>query len=233
MGMDFQIVRNYIPLAFKASVMTMNLTVLSVIFGSFLGLLIAVFKLTKQMNLISQKTPLGKTAAELLYAVGTFYTWFFRGTPLLLQLLAIYYGLPQFGIQITSFAAAIFGLTLNAAAYVAEIIRGAILSIDKGQMEASKALGMNERQALLSVILPQSYLRMIPPMGNEFIALLKDSSLVSAIAMVDLMRSAQQVYSSTGSALEPFTVAAVLYLLMTTIFSVVFRLSEKRLSVYV
>lgn len=151
---------------------------------------------------------------------------------MLLQLFAIYYGGPSIGINLPPFVAAVLGMSLNSAAYVAEIIRAGIQSIDKGQMEASRALGMTYGQAMKRVILPQAYRRLVPPMGNEFIALLKDSSLVSSIAMVDLMRTAQQMYANSFKPIEVFTLAGIYYLLMTTVFTLIFGRMERRYSVY-
>mgnify|MGYP000601525525 CR=1 FL=1 len=162
--------------------MTIELTFIAIIFGLIIGLVVALAKIS------------GK---HFLIKLAAFYTWIIRGTPLLLQLYFIYYGLPQIGINFTPFAAASIGLSICAGAYIAEIIRAGIQSIDKGQMEAARSLGMTYLQAMRRIIIPQAYRRMIPPLGNEFIALLKDSSLVSTIAMVDLMRTANQMYATT------------------------------------
>ena len=136
------------------------------------------------------------------------------------------------GVELTPFSAAAIGLSLNCGAYMAEIIRGGIQSIDKGQFEAAKALGFTYADTMKKIILPQTFKVIIPPVGNEFIALLKDTSLVSTIAMVELMRSAQQIYASTFRPIEVFFTAGVLYLLLTTIFTGVFGVFEKKLSVY-
>ncbi|SHE89544.1 amino acid ABC transporter membrane protein, PAAT family (TC 3.A.1.3.-) [Caldanaerobius fijiensis DSM 17918] len=197
--------------------MTIELTILSIIFGTILGLILALMKISS--NFIVSK-------------IAGFYIYIMRGTPLLLQLFTIYYGLPSLGIKLNPFPAAVIGMSLNSAAYVAEIIRGGIQSIDKGQMEAAKALGMTYLQAMKRIILPQAYRRLIPPMGNEFIALLKDSSLVSTIAMVDLMRTALQMYSNSFKPVEVFTLAGLYYLLLTSIFTLIFGKMERRYSVY-
>lgn len=197
--------------------MTIQLTVASVVIGSVLGVLLALARLSKQ---------------RLLSLFAFLYTWIFRGTPLLLQLFFFYYGLPIFGINLSSTAAAILGLSLNCGAYMAEIIRGGIISIDKGQFEAAKALGFTHFQTMKRIILPQTYRRLIPPIGNELIAMLKDTSLVSSIAMVELMRSAQQMYATTFKPIEIFFAAGCIYLGLTTIFTGIFSVLEKKLAKY-
>ncbi len=143
-----------------------------------------------------------------------------------------YYGLPFIGIELTPFTAAVIGLALNCGAYMAEIIRGGIQSIDQGQFEAAKALGFSYTQTMKRIILPQTFKVIIPPVGNEFISILKDTSLVSTIAMVELMRSAQQIYATSFDPISVFLTAAVFYLIMTTVFTTVFGIIERRLSVY-
>ncbi|HHY98897.1 MAG TPA: amino acid ABC transporter permease [Firmicutes bacterium] len=215
--MDFAVFIKYLPVLAEGAIMTVELTVLAIIVGTALGLFIALAEISH---------------SRVVSSAARFYTWLVRGTPLLLQLFTIYYGLPQIGLTLSPFVAAVTGMSLNSAAYVAEIIRGAIESIDKGQMEAARSLGMSYLQAMRRIILPQAYRRLIPPMGNEFIALLKDSSLVATISMVDLMRTAQQMYATTFRPVEIFAGAGCLYLLLTTFFTITFGRLEKRLSVY-
>lgn len=211
--MDVEILRKALPILLKGSIMTIELTFISIILGTLLALAITFSKISK---------------FKTLNRFGNFYTWFFRGTPLLIQLFVIYYGLPQLGIQFEPFTAAIIGLTINISAYITEIIRASIQSIDKGQWEASKALGMNYWQTIFLIIIPQSIKRMLPPMSNEFIALLKDTSLVSAISMGDLMRKSQLMYTATYKPLEIFLLATILYLLITTIFTISFKILENK-----
>lgn len=148
----------------------------------------------------------------------------------MMQLFLIYYGLPQAGLTLDPFPAAAIGMTLNASAYIAEIFRGGILSIDKGQTEAARSLGMTYLQSMRWVIFPQTLPRIMPPLGNEAVARLKDSSLVSTIAMVDLMRSAQQLIATTFRPLEVYFAAGVFYLILTTAFTLLFGAWEKRLA---
>lgn len=215
--MNTSFIKSILPILLKGSVMTVELTVITIILGSLLGILLALLRLSKN---------------RVLRILSSFYTWIFRGTPLLLQLFFFYYGLPFIGIELTPFTAAIIGLGLNCGAYMAEIIRGGIQSIDKGQFEAAKALGFSYCQTMTKIILPQTFKVIIPPVGNEFISILKDTSLVSTIAMVELMRSAQQIYASSFDPISVFLTAAVLYLAMTTVFTTVFGIFERKLEVY-
>ncbi|MDI6603536.1 MAG: amino acid ABC transporter permease [Thermoanaerobacteraceae bacterium] len=215
--MDFKYFINLIPILGVGALTTIELTILSAVLGLFFGLILAFMR-------ISNNILMSKISGAYIYVI--------RGTPLLLQLFIIYYGLPSMGLKLSPFLAAISGMSLNSAAYVAEIIRSGIQSIDRGQIEITKALGMTYFQSMRRIILPQAYRRMIPPMGNEFIALLKDSSLVSTIAMVDLMRVATQMYADSFKPVEVFTLAGIYYLLLTSIFTITFGKLERRLSIY-
>jgi polar amino acid transport system permease protein len=151
-----------------------------------------------------------------------------------MQLFFIYYALPMVIPILTinnRFLAAFIAYSLNSGAYCAEIIRAAIQSIDKGQFEASRALGLSYAQAMRLVIIPQSIRRLIPPVGNEFIMLLKDASLVSMIALVDITKATRNIEGSTRSALV-YIPAMILYLAITAVFSFIFHRLEKKYSVY-
>jgi len=215
--MDINILKEMFPVLLKAGMMTIELTIISVIMGTLIGMITALLKLSKN---------------KLMSTVAGFYTWLFRGTPMLLQLFFFYYGLPFVGIEFTPFQAALIGLSLNSGAYMGEIIRGGILSVEKGQFEACKSLGFTYFNTMKRVVLPQTFKIIIPSVGNEFITMLKDTSLVSTIAMVEIMRSAQLLYASNFRPMEAFFIAGCFYLLMTTIFTTVFSYYEKRLSVY-
>lgn len=208
--------RTYLPTLVKATVMTLLLVLITMLISPVGGLFIALGRISRM---------------KVLSGFFWCYIWIFRGTPLLLQLFFIYYGLPSMGITLEPFPAAILGLGLNYSAYLAEIMRGAIESIDAGQMEAAKSLGMTYWQAMRRIIIPQTYKRLVPPVGNEFIALIKDTALVSTIAMVELMRAANQIYSATFNVFILFQ-AALVYLVLTSIFTVSFRKLEDRLGVY-
>jgi len=206
----------FLPALLKGALMTLSLVIITMIISPFGGLFIAIGRITK---------------IQPLSGICWLIIWFFRGTPLLLQLFFIYYGLPSLGITLSPLSAALIGLCINYSAYLAEIIRGGIESIDSGQMEAAKALGMTYSKAMIRVIIPQTYKRLIPPIGNEFIALIKDTALVSTIAMVELMRSADQIFNTYFN-VNVLILAAVIYLLFTTFFTFMFETIERHVGVY-
>lgn len=208
--------RTYLPTLLQATGMTLVLVLITMLVSPPLGMCIALGRISRI-----------KALSSFFWG----YIWMFRGTPLLLQLFFIYYGLPPLGITLKPFTAAVIGLGLNYSAYLAEIMRGAIESIDPGQMESAKALGMTYWQAMRRIIIPQTYKRLVPPVGNEFIALIKDTALVSTIAMVELMRAADQIFNATFN-IFILAQAAIIYLILTSIFTVSFKRLEDRLGVY-
>ncbi|MCG8620131.1 MAG: ABC transporter permease subunit [Desulfobacterales bacterium] len=212
----FQDCIRFAPALLKGAVMTLGLTLGTMFISPAGGLFIALGR-------ISGFAPVS--------GICWFIIWFFRGTPLLLQLFFIYYGLPSLGITLRPEAAAIIGLGLNYSAYLAEIIRAGIQSIPGGQMEAAKALGMSYAQAMRRIIVPQTYKRILPPVGNEFIALIKDTALVSTIAMVELMRSADQIFNTYFN-VNVLIIAAMIYLGFTTVFTLVFERIERKVGAY-
>ena len=198
---------------------TILLTVLSFLFGLIGGTLVAI-------ALISPY--------KWLKIICRIYVDFFRGTPMLVQLFLIYFGLPGLfreiglNIDLDRLPAALFALSLNVAAYLAEIMRGGIQSIDNGQWEACSSLGMSPMQTMREVIFPQAFRRMLPPLGNEFITLIKDTSLAAVIGFEELFRQGQLMVATTYKAFEIYIAVAVVYLVLTTLSSVVF----KRLEIY-
>jgi polar amino acid transport system permease protein len=214
-----QKVLGWIPPLLDGARITISLTVVAVSAGLIMSLFLALGKMSKK---------------AWLNRLCSGYVFFFRGTPLLMQLYFIYYGLPQITPLLTinnRFAAAFIAFGLNSAAYCAEIIRAAIQSIDKGQFEASRALGMSYAQTMRLVIVPQSIRRLIPPVGNEFIMVLKDASLVSIIALTDITKVTRSISSSTASAMV-YIPAMILYLIITAVFTYVFHKLEKKYSIY-
>jgi polar amino acid transport system permease protein len=204
----------------EGSRITLWLTILAVSAGLVMSLFLALGKMSKKV---------------WLNRICSAYVFFFRGTPLLMQLYFIYYGLPQITPVLTinnRFIAAFIAFSLNSAAYCAEIIRAAIQSIDKGQFEAAKALRMSYGQTMGLVIIPQSIRRLIPPVGNEFIMMLKDASLVSIIALTDITKVTRSISSSTASAMV-YIPAMILYLIITAVFTFIFHKLETKYSVYV
>ncbi|MFA5535799.1 MAG: amino acid ABC transporter permease [Bacillota bacterium] len=202
-----------LPVLLKGVAITLELAVIAITVGSFIGLTIALMKISRN---------------KIFNLIGGFYTWFFRGIPLIVQLFFLYYGLPSVGIVLTPFSAAVIGLSLCGGAYIAEIIRAAIQSIEKGQMEAALSLGMTHSQAMRRIIIPQTYKRLLPPMGNEFITLLKDVALVSVITMVDLLRSAQLLNQTYFKPFELYGAVTILYLMLTSAFVLLVGYLEKK-----
>lgn len=154
-----------------------------------------------------------------------------RGTPLLLQLFYIYYGLPELGIVIDGFAAGVLGLSLNFGAYLAELFRSGIQSVDGGQYEAARALGLNRRQRLHRIVLPQALRTIFPALGNYTLVLIKETSLVAVISVYELMRAGEMLAGATFQALPVYTMVGVIYFAMCSVLSWLFRRSEKRLTV--
>jgi len=159
------------------------------------------------------------------------YVWLFRGTPLLLQLLFWYFGLMAVGLRLEREMAVYVAFVLNYAAYLAEIFRSGIQSIDKGQYEAADVLGLNRKQTMSQIVLPQVFKRVMPPIGNEVINLVKDTALVYIIAMSELSRAAR-IHAVRDENLIPFAIAAVFYLLMTAIVQQFFKWLESKLDYY-
>jgi polar amino acid transport system permease protein len=197
--------------------MSLLLTVIGISFGTAIGIVMALMKISKN---------------RLLSAIASFYTWVLRGTPMMVQLYFLYFGLPSVGVNLKPLMAAGIGLSLNIGAYMAEIIRGGIQAVDKGQFEAAHALGMNFGQTMKRIIIPQTVRIIMPSVGNEFITLLKDTSLVAAITMTEILKVTYEISSATFKAIPAFAVAATLYLAMTTILTYVFNNLEKKMSVY-
>lgn len=194
---------------------TVWLSVLSMIIGLALGLVSALLALSGN---------------PVLRRLSGAYTTLWRGTPMLVQLIIIYTGLPQLGIQLTVVQSALIGLGVNEGAYVSEIIRAGIQAVPKGQSDAARALGMSYSRRMRLVTLPQAIRLVIPPLGNNFNSLLKSSSLVSVISMEELLRRSQLQIQAEFAVLEIFTVAALYYLALTSAWSAVQRRIEDRLN---
>lgn len=201
----------------NASVTTITIFFLTLLFSLPLGLLVALGRMSR-FKIIS-------------YPI-RFYILIIRGTPLLLQLLFVFFGMkPLFGFTFPRFTAAIIAFSLNYAAYFAEIYRGGIQSISIGQYEAANVLGFTKSQTFFGIVLPQVIKRIIPPMGNEFITLVKDTALAQIISVAELMTVTQHFVASSITVI-PFGVAAVFYLVMTGIVTLCFDIAEKRLNYY-
>ena len=175
----------------------------------------------------------------VLSQLARFYIWVIRGTPLLVQLFIIFYGLPMIGVTFPSvsfipdfdrFAAGIVAMSLNSCAYVAEIIRSGIQAVDKGQMEAARSLGFHHGEAMKLVILPQAVKNILPALGNEFVTIIKESSIVSVIGIADLMYRAKGVIAKTYNSLECLAIAAIMYFILTFIGGRLIALMERKMA---
>ena len=218
MNFDMNLVVNSFPLLLIGAGVTIQITVLSTAIGFVIGLVVGVAR-------ISHLRPL-RLLAEV-------YVEFFRGTPLLVQMFLFYFALPVItGQRIDPFIAAISACGINSGAYVAEIFRAGIQSVDEGQMEAGRSLGMTWLQTMRYIIVPQAFKRVIPPLGNEFIAMLKDSSLVSVIGFEELTRRGQLIIAKTYGSFEIWMSVAVIYLVMTLTISRFVAYLERRCRVH-
>ena len=218
MNFDMNLVVNSFPLLLIGAGVTIQITVLSTAIGFVIGLVVGVAR-------ISHRRPL-RLLAEV-------YVEFFRGTRLLVQIFLFYFALPVItGQRIDPFIAAISACGINSGAYVAEIFRAGIQSVDEGQMEAGRSLGMTWLQTMRYIIVPQAFKRVIPPLGNEFIAMLKDSSLVSVIGFEELTRRGQLIIAKTYGSFEIWMSVAVIYLVMTLTISRFVAYLERRCRVH-
>jgi His/Glu/Gln/Arg/opine family amino acid ABC transporter permease subunit len=207
------ILREVFPLLLRGARLTVVLTLSTLCLGVPLGLLIALARLS--------------SFAPLRWVAG-FYVEVVRGTPLLMQIFVIYFVLPALHINLSALLAGIAALTFNSAAYTAEIFRAGIESIDVGQREAARALGMSGAQTMRYVILPQTLRRVLPPLTNEAVALLKDSSLVSVVALAELMRVGKELATNTGAPTTVYLAVALIYLAMTLPLTFLVRYLEVR-----
>lgn len=214
MSVNFLSMLKYSHLFVSGLLMTLKLTFLAVTIGVILGLIVALIKMS---------------SIKPISFVGASYVEIIRGTPLLVQLLLVYNGLMQFGIDIPAFIAGVSALAINSAAYVAEIIRAGIQAVDPGQNEAARSLGMTHTMAMRYVIIPQAIKNILPALGNEFIVMLKESAIVSVIGFADLTRQADIIQSVTYKYFEPYIIIAAIYFIMTFIFSRLLGIFERRL----
>lgn len=209
---------SFVPLLIAGLKFTIPVAVVSFVLGSILAMATALARISKykSLNLISG-----------------FYVWIIRGTPLLVQLFIIFYGLPAAGITMGALTAAIIGFTLNVGAYNSEVIRAAILSIPKGQWEAASSIGMTHTQSLIRVILPQATRVSVPPLSNSFISLVKDTSLAASITFTEMFQIAQRIVAATYEPLVLYCEVAFIYLLFCTILSIIQQKIEKKLERHV
>ncbi len=198
---DLDLMVKSAPFLLKGAAYTVELSLGGMVFGLGLGFGIALMRLSQR---------------KLLRGIARTYVSFIRGTPLLVQLFVIYYGLPQFGVSLDPIPSALIGLSLNVAGYTGEILRAAIASIDKGQWEAARALGLSWSQTMRLVVMPQAARVALPPLGNSFISLVKDTSLAATIQVPELFRQAQLITARTFQIFTMYLTAAILYWIIST-----------------
>ena len=214
----FEILAQYWPKFLSGTWLTLQLVVISAVLGVLLAVPVALARLSQN---------------RLVHGIATGYSLFFRGTPLLVQLFIVFYALPQIGLVIDPFPAAVLAFSLNVGGYAAEVIRAAILSIPKGQWEASETIGMGYATTLQRVILPQAARVAVPPLSNTLISLVKDTSLASTILVTELLRVAQLAAAPTFDFFALYGVAAVYYWVICLILSFAQNRLESRLERYV
>lgn len=199
--MNFSFLGKYSDYYIKGAEITIVLAFFAVLFGTLLGLALTLLRRSK---------------IQPIKYIATAYVEFVRGTPLLVQIYIIYIGLPKLiGIDMPDMTVGAVALALNSGAYISEIIRAGIDAVDKGQMEAARSLGMSQRLAMFEIIIPQAFKNILPALGNEFVSIIKESSMVSVIGVAELMYNAGIVRGNTALGLEPIIVAAVIYFILT------------------
>lgn len=214
MQFDFLALYEALPALLVGALATLRITALSIAVGLVIGLGAGLARVWPN---------------SFLRSISSAYIELIRGTPLLVQIFLVYFGLPALGLNLDPFVAGVLAMGINSGAYVGEIVRGGIESIAQGQMEAALSLGMSWWQSMYYVVLPQALFRILPSLGNEFIALLKDSSLVSTIAIAELTRTGQIIITRTFKSFEIWMGVALFYFVMTYAISRIVRYSEKRM----
>jgi polar amino acid transport system permease protein len=199
----------------EATLMTLKITSVALILGTILGLVFALMKISR---------------SKILQTIANLYITIIRGTPLIVQIMFLYFGITQL-IVLSGFWAGAIALAIHNGAYIAEIFRGSIQGIDRGQREASSSLGMTRAQSMRRIIFPQALKRSIPPLGNQFIITLKDSSLVYIISVPELFAMANREAAQSYQSLETFLVVGVYYLVLVMIFTYLLKMYENKLNV--
>lgn len=228
-NLDFSVIWDWMPTFLEGAMVTIVLSLSTVIIGSLIGLVVVLMKMSnfKPLNIIAN-----------------LYTNIVRGTPMLLQLYVWLYGLPMVGISFSGlsflggtygsreFITAIVALAINSGAYVSEVLRGGLESVDKGQTEAGRALGLSKRETMFSIIIPQAIRTVLPGLGNEFITMIKESSIVSTVGVFDVMYTNNIVKASTFRVFEPLIVIGIIYFVLTFSLSALMKHLERRLNTY-
>ena len=213
---DLGLIVDSVPFLLRGAVYTVQVSVLAIAFGLVLGWLFGLASVS---------------GVAALRAVTGCYVQFIRGTPLLVQIFLIYFGLPVLGLNLPAYWSGVIALGLNSGGFQAEIVRAGIKSIDRGQTEAARSIGMSRFQTLVFILVPQTIRRVLPPLTNELITLVKSSSLLSAIAALELTHAGQLIIARTFAPFEIYAAVALIYLVMVSVLSRASALLEKRVFV--
>ncbi|WP_102027611.1 amino acid ABC transporter permease [Salirhabdus sp. Marseille-P4669] len=207
-----------IPFLWEGLKITIGITAVGLFFGIIIGTIVGLGKLSK---------------LKIIRAICTVYIEVIRGTPILAQALFLYFGISEdlIGLNLNAFTAGVIAIAVNAGAYIAEIVRGAVYSIEKGQHEAGRSLGLTKGQTMRYIIWPQAFKRMIPPLGNQFVISLKDTSVFSVIAVQELVYKAKQYYNATFDIFETLVMVCIFYLIITIPIGIILRRLERKLDV--
>lgn len=228
-NIDFSRIWEWMPTFLEGTVVTIVLSLSTVLIGSIIGLVVVLMKMSN---------------VKPLKVIANWYTNIVRGTPMLLQLFVWLYGLPMIGISFTGlsflggtfgsreFITAVVALGINSGGYVSEVLRGGLESVSKGQTEAGRALGLSKRETMFSIVIPQAIRTVLPGLGNEFVTMIKESSIVSTVGVFDVMYTQNIVKASTYSIFEPLIVVGVIYFILTYTLSALMKILEKRLNTY-
>lgn len=218
-NLSFKFIEKYYPVFLEGIQFTLLVSLLAVVFGVIFGTILCFMKRSKLRVL---RIPIPKIIASI-------YIEFVRGTPLLLQIFIVYFGSTTFGFKFSPITACVIALSLNSGAYVAEIIRSGIDAVDKGQLEAARSLGMTQSKAMQYIILPQAIKNILPAIGNEFVTIIKESSMASAIGVAEITYAGKLVTGVTYRSFEPLIVAAVCYFTLTFTLGRLMAYVERRL----
>ncbi|WMJ88910.1 amino acid ABC transporter permease [Anaerocolumna sp. MB42-C2] len=227
MSLDWliKIISNNWPMFLRGAGVTLYVSIIGTILGSLIGLMVGVIR-----TIPVPERGLKKILLKIINIILSVYIEFFRGTPMIVQAMVIYYGSAQaFHIDMNKSVAAIFIVSINTGAYMSEIVRGGIVSIDKGQFEAAAAIGMNHIKTMLHVVLPQVIRNILPATGNEFVINIKDTSVLNVIAVSELFFQTKSVAGNNFRYFESFAVACVLYFIMTFTVTRILRAIERKL----
>lgn len=219
------IITNYWPMFLRGAGVTLYISITGTILGTIIGLIVGIVNTVP----LAEKG-IKRKLLQIIKAILAFYVEFFRGTPMIVQAMVIYYGAAQaFGIDMDKNFAAIFIVSINTGAYMTEIVRGGIISIDKGQFEAAAAIGMNHIQTMINVVLPQVVRNILPATGNEFVINIKDTSVLNVISVTELFFQTKSIATNQFKFFEAFSIACILYFIMTFTVTRILRYFERKL----